>query len=144
MPPGLRYFSVGLRHSGESSLSPNEPSSSLIKMSPFSASAFMCRMSPEIRLTRSSRFSSMIMFLNVTIAFGFLSRAITYTLALAFLAAARALRISGPRPAPKYRTTILSALDSSTLSCVYPSLPGYYMPWVCLNLPCLILSMNAI
>ena len=37
---------------------------------------------------------------------GFLSKAITYISTSALLAASRADRIKGPRPAPKYKTTI--------------------------------------
>jgi hypothetical protein len=39
-------------------------------------------------------------------ALGFLSSATTWISAFAYLAAAKALLINGPRPAPKYITTI--------------------------------------
>ena len=77
MPPGFKNFSVGIRHSGESSLSPKDPRSSETRMSPWSSLTSIFLISPEKRVTLSSSYSSMIMFLRVTIAFGFLSRAIT-------------------------------------------------------------------
>ena len=110
MPPGFKNFSVGIKHSGDSSLSPNDPKSSDIKISPWRSLTSSFLISPENKVTLSSSYSSTIMFLKVTIAFGFLSRATTLTLSYtpARLAAFMALRIKGPLPAPKYMTTISS------------------------------------
>ena len=105
IPPGLINFVVGFRHSGLSSLSPKDPSNSLIRISP-DIDPCILRMSPANKVTRSLKFSSIIIFLKVTIAFGFLSNAITLTLAYALSAALSAFLIRGPRPAPKYITTI--------------------------------------
>jgi hypothetical protein len=96
-------------------LSPNEPSNSEIKISPCRSFTSTFRISPEISDTLSFKFSSIIIFLNVMIALGFLSNAITFTLLLtpALLAAASALLISGPRPAPKYNIVISSLVCES-------------------------------
>ena len=68
MPPGFRYLLVGIKHSGESSLSPKEPRSSDINISPYISFISTFLISPEINETLSERFSSMIIFLRVTIA----------------------------------------------------------------------------
>jgi hypothetical protein len=65
-------------------------------------------MSPANNSTLSSSFSSIIIFLKVTIAFGFLSNAITFIYTYALSAAFNAFLINGPLPAPKYITTIYS------------------------------------
>ena len=112
-------------------------------------------------------------FLKVMIAFGFLSKAITFTLTFYLAAAERAFRIKGPRPAPKYITTIggssWSLLPSSLPISVefistspafsYSKEPSppiwplstfiflYYSPAqfrVCLNLPYFFLHANAL
>lgn len=80
MPPFFKYLSVGLRHSGLNSLSPNEPNNSDTNTSPYRSLIAIFLISPANKVTLSSNFSSIIMFLKVTIAFGFLSRAITLIL----------------------------------------------------------------
>lgn len=80
MPPFFKNFSVGIKHSGLNSLSPNDPNNSLMRISPYISSIAIFLMSPANRVTVSSSLSSMIMFLKVTMAFGFLSRAITLIL----------------------------------------------------------------
>jgi hypothetical protein len=70
---------------------------------------------------------------RVTIAFGFLSRATTWISAFAYLAAAKALLINGPRPAPKYITTIGSFYaDDISISFYAGGLSGLL---VCKNFP---------
>ena len=63
-------------------------------------------MSPDISYTLFSKFSFFIISVMILIDKGFLSKAITFISTSALLAASRADRIKGPRPAPKYKTTI--------------------------------------
>ena len=65
-------------------------------------------------------------------AFGFLSRAITFTFALVVFAAERALLISGPLPAPKYSTTIgLSLNHLDFLGLLYHRSMGWVLDNAC-------------
>ena len=72
-----------------------------MRISPYISFTSTLRMSPDIKLTLSSIYSSIIIFLKVTIAFGFLSSATTLMLTFARFEAVNALLISGPLPAPK-------------------------------------------
>ena len=73
-PPGLRNRWAPSRHSGDSSLSPNDPSSSLTRMSAGSG-AFHSRMSRWTTVTMSPHPSVATRCRIVTTALGFFSTA---------------------------------------------------------------------
>jgi len=110
-PAGLRKRCAPSRHSGDSSLSPKEPSSSDTRMSASSGASHR-RMSQLTMVTRAPHVVA-FRFRSVTTAFGFFSTAYTRTDRCAASAARSARVTSGPRPAPTTITTLVRSAGVS-------------------------------